>query len=159
MRFRELALRERFAISRGDQWLDEICKPYITSFEFWAFFLASKLILPLIAEHLINFRLGREMQHWEVKRQNVIFSEESRFCLGMHNGRRSLRCCCGEFIPGTDMDNGLGSHNLRYPITSFVCSMQHNSYALHQRRATTHTTFLNHVHSILLMELSSRRSS
>lgn len=104
-RFRQLALRDRFATTRqvADQWFGEEGRPvtmrtlYRRIRAFGLFSYRPRLVLPLNPDHCRQ-RLNwcRERQHWEAEWRNVIFSDESRFCLGMHDGRRRVRRHRGE---------------------------------------------------------------
>lgn len=104
-RFRQLALRDRFATTRqiADQWFREEGRPvtmrtlYRRIRAFGLFSYRPRLVLPLTADHCRQ-RLNwcRERNHWEAEWHNVVFSDESRFCLGMHDGRRRVRRRRGE---------------------------------------------------------------
>ena len=54
-------------------------------------------VLPLTTAHRRQRQEWcRQCQHWKAEWQHVVFSGESRFCLGMSDGRRMVRRRCGE---------------------------------------------------------------
>jgi hypothetical protein len=56
-----------------------------------------RLVLPLTAGHRRQrLEWCRERQQWREEWYNMVFSDESRFCLGMHDGRRRVRRRRGE---------------------------------------------------------------
>lgn len=55
------------------------------------------LVLPLTAEHRRQrLEWCRERLNWDLEWNTVVFSDESRFCLGSHDGRQMVRRLRGE---------------------------------------------------------------
>lgn len=104
-RLRLLALRDRFTSTRAiaDQWFTEHGRPiglrtvYRRIRSFGLISYRPHLVLPLTPEHR-RHRLEwcRERMLWDQEWNTVVFSDESRFCLGMHDGRARVRRRRGE---------------------------------------------------------------
>jgi transposase len=102
---RFLALRNRFSTTRevANAWYRAVERPIamssiyrrIRSFGIRSY--RPHLVLPLTPNHRRQ-RLAwcNERIAWDEQWNSVIFSDESRFCLGMHDGRRRVRRLRGE---------------------------------------------------------------
>jgi hypothetical protein len=102
---RFLALRDRFSTTRevANAWYRAVERPIamssiyrrIRSFGIRSY--RPHLVLPLTPNHRRQ-RLAwcNERIAWDEQWNSVIFSDESRFCLGMHDGRRRVRRLRGE---------------------------------------------------------------
>lgn len=104
-RLRLMAIRDRFATTRSlaDEWLGEQGHPvtvrtvYRRIRSFGLQHYRPHLVLPLTVEHRRQrLQWCRERQHWNVEWHQVVFSDESRFSLGAHDGRRRVRRRRGE---------------------------------------------------------------
>lgn len=104
-RLRILALRDRFTSTRAiaDQWFAEHGRPigmrtvYRRIRSFGMLSCRPHLVLPLTPEHRRNrLQWCRERLQWNQEWNTVVFSDESRFCLGMHDGRARVRRRRGE---------------------------------------------------------------
>ncbi|EEZ99903.1 hypothetical protein TcasGA2_TC002687 [Tribolium castaneum] len=100
-----LAFRDRHVSTRriGDQWYAAegrsvtMATVYrrIRSFGFHSY--RPHLVLPLTPQqrqHRLDWCRARE--NWDLEWNSVVFSDESRFCLGMHDGRQRVRRVRGE---------------------------------------------------------------
>jgi transposase len=102
---RFLALRDRFSTTRevANAWYHAVERPIAMSLIYRrirSFGIRSyrpHLVLPLTPNHRRQ-RLAwcNERIAWDEQWNSVIFSDESRFCLGMHDGRRRMRRLRGE---------------------------------------------------------------
>lgn len=104
-RLRLLALRDRFMSTRSiaDQWFAEHGRPItmrtvyrrIRSFGITSY--RPQFVLPLTPRHRSD-RLAwcRERLNWDYEWNTIVFSDESRFSLGMHDGRARVRRRRGE---------------------------------------------------------------
>lgn len=104
-RLRLMALRDRFSSTRSiaDVWLGNQGRPVTIRTVYRrirGFGLKSyrpHLVLPLTAQHRQQrLEWCRLRMHWIVEWHKVVFSDESRFCLGMHDGRMRVRRRRGE---------------------------------------------------------------
>lgn len=104
-RLRLMALRDRFSSTRSiaDVWLGNQGHPVtlrtvyrrIRGFGLQSY--RPHLVLPLTAQHRQQrLEWCRLRMHWIVEWYKVVFSDESRFCLGMHDGRMRVRRRRGE---------------------------------------------------------------
>lgn len=104
-RLRLMALRDRLSSTRtiAGQWFADVGRPIsmrsvytrIRSFGLRSY--RPHLVLPLTAEHRRQRLLWcRERQNWDAEWNSLIFSDESRFTLGMHDGRMMVRRRRGE---------------------------------------------------------------
>ncbi|EEZ98274.1 Transposable element Tc3 transposase-like Protein [Tribolium castaneum] len=100
-----LAFRDRHVSTRriGDQWYAAEGRPVtmatvyrrIRSFGLHSY--RPHLVLPLTPQqrqHRLDWCRARE--NWDLEWNSVVFSDESRFCLGMHDGRQRVRRVRGE---------------------------------------------------------------
>jgi hypothetical protein len=108
-----------------------------------------RLVLPLTAGHRRQrWEWCRERQQWREEWHNMVFSDESRFCLGMHDGRRRVRRRRGE-RPDTEfaverpihrtvgaMVWGAIGYGSRSP-SIFIRGSQYDICALHKRSSAT----------------------
>lgn len=104
-RLRLMALRDRFSTTRSiaDQWLGEEGRPiglrtvYRRIRTFGLLSYRPHLVLPLTAlHHQQRLDWCTERLQWNLEWHRVVFSDESRFCLGMHDGRMRVRRRRGE---------------------------------------------------------------
>lgn len=104
-RLRLLALRDRNSTTRliANQWIAEegrlvsIRTVYRRIRSFGLISYRPLLVLPLTAEHRRQrLEWCRERLQWNIQWQAVVFSDESRFCLGTHDGRQRVRRRRGE---------------------------------------------------------------
>ncbi|XP_066254330.1 uncharacterized protein [Euwallacea similis] len=104
-RLRIMALRDRFVSSRtlADQWFAEYGRPigirtiYRRIRSFGLISYRPYLVLPLTLNHRQNrLQWCQERIHGTLEWDNIVFSDESRFCFGMHDGRARIRRRRGE---------------------------------------------------------------
>ena len=102
---RLLAFRNRFISSRviANEWFGAVGRPlsipsvYRRIRPFGLHSYRPHLVLPLTAEHRRQrLEWCRERLQWDQEWNSVVFSDESRFCLGMHDGRQRVRRLRGE---------------------------------------------------------------
>lgn len=102
---RLMATRDRFSSTRSiaDQWLGNEGRPVTLRTVYRrirAWGLQSyrpHLVLPLTVQHRQErLEWCRLRLHWNLEWHRVVFSDESRFCLGMHDGRMRVRRRRGE---------------------------------------------------------------
>lgn len=102
---RTLAVRNRHVSTRriADDWYAAVGRPIamrtiytrIQSFGLRSY--RPHLVLPLTPEHRRQrLEWCRERLGWDLEWNSVVFSDESRFCLGMHDGRQRVRRFRGE---------------------------------------------------------------
>lgn len=105
-----------------------------------------RLVLPLTAEHRQRLNWCRLKQHWKAEWRNVVFCDELRFCLGMHDDRKKVRYHRGEW---RDIRLAVERHGQRtvgvmalrafaYANHLFFYLRQRNSWAFCWWRPTTH---------------------
>lgn len=104
-RLRQLAVRDRSATSRAiaNQWFTEhgrlitMRTVYRRIRSFGLFSFRPHWVLPLTPEHRRQrLEWCRARQEWGAEWNAIVFSDESRFCLGMHDGRARVRRYRGE---------------------------------------------------------------
>ncbi|CAH1994372.1 unnamed protein product [Acanthoscelides obtectus] len=104
-RLRLLALRDRFSTTRSiaNEWFAEHGRPigmrsvYRRMRSFGLFSYRPHWVLPLTREHRRNrLEWCRQRSPWDQEWISIVFSDESRFCLGMHDGRARVRRRRGE---------------------------------------------------------------
>lgn len=104
-RLRLLALRDRFFTTRAiaNQWFAEhgrivgMRAVYRRIRSFGLFLFRPHWVLPLTREHRNNRpEWCTERLAWDQEWNTVVFSDESRFCLAMHDGRARVRRRRGE---------------------------------------------------------------
>lgn len=99
-RLRLLVVRDRFSTTRSiaDQWFGEEGRRvttrtiYMRIRSFGLMSYRPHLVLPLTAAHKRQRLVWcRERLQWDEEWHQVVFSDESRFCLGMSDGRIRVR--------------------------------------------------------------------
>jgi hypothetical protein len=81
---------ERFGVNGQPIHMRSISFQFVASFGLQSYRL--HLVLPLTAEHKRQ-RLDwcRTREHWDIESNIIVFSEESRFCLGHHDVRQRVK--------------------------------------------------------------------